>query len=340
SFGAGRHTTRFHAKCLSEDLADVLETLAEMLTSPAFPDAQVELVRGQIATAIKQRQSSTRHRSAVAFRELAYGTDHPYGRDTDGTADSIAAVSRSDLVAYYERALHPSGGIVALVGAAPAAAALDALSRTIGAWQPGGAPPERLVVQPPPDAGEVRRDDVLVPGKSQSDIVLGNAAIAREHPDWLATAVANAVLGVFGLMGRLGENVRDKRGLAYYAFSRLAGGQGPGPWFASAGVNPANVDEAIEATLHEMRRLRDEPVPDAELEDVNSYISGSLPLQLETNGGVAGALLDIAQYDLGLDYLQRFPSLVAAVTADDVQRAAQAHLHPDAAAIAVAGPES
>lgn len=339
SFGAGRHTTRFNAKCMAEDLGDVLETLAEMLRAPAFPDAQVDLVRGQIVTALKQRQSNTRHRAAVAFRDLAYGPEHPYGRDTDGTPDSIAGISRDDLLTIYRRALHPSGGVVALVGAASSAAAVEALSGTVGAWQPSGPAPERQVVDPPPRASARRDMRVVVAGKSQSDVVLGNPAIARAHPDWMPAAVANTVLGVFGLMGRLGENVRDKRGLAYYAFSRLSGGLGPGPWYASAGVNPANVDEAIDATLHEMRRLQEELVPEDELADVKAYITGSLPLRLETNGGVAGSLIDIALHDLGLDYLQRFPELVNAVSADDVRRAAQEHLDPVGVAVAVAGPD-
>jgi zinc protease len=109
SFGVGRHTTRFHAMCLAEDLGDVLDMLAEMLRAPTFPDAQVERVRGQIATAMEQRQSNTRHRASVAFRELAYGSDHPYGRNTEGTPESIARISRDDLTSFYrDAATHES----------------------------------------------------------------------------------------------------------------------------------------------------------------------------------------------------------------------------------------
>jgi zinc protease len=177
-----------------------------------------------------------------------------------------------------------------------------------------------------------------MPGKFQADLVMGHPSIPRQHPDWMAASMANAVLGVFGMMGRLGENVRDRRGLAYYAYSRLVGGLGPGPWYAAAGVNPAGVDEAIDAMIEEIHRLRDHAVPAAELDDVKAYLTGSLPLQLETNEGIAQALGDMVLYDLGLDYLHRYAGLVSAVTPEAVQAAARAHVHPDRLAIVVAGP--
>lgn len=337
-FGAGRHTASFDAKCLSEDLPMVLDRMADMLTEPSFPHEQVELVRGQLLTALAQRRSSTRYRAHAAFRALAYGPDHPYGRDPDGSPESVAALSRDELAAFYHSVFHPDGGIVVVVGAIDPAAAVDLLSGTLGRWQPGHPPPPRPVVTAPALADHRRETRIELPGKTQADIVLGNPAIARAHPDWLAAGVANAVLGVFGLMGRLGRNVRDARGLAYYAYSHLAGGLGPGPWMAAAGVNPSDVDECLAAVLAEMRRLRDEAVPADELADVKAFLTGSLPLRLETNDGVAASLADIALHDLGLDYLQRYSQYVDALDAADVQAAAQRHLHPDTAAVAVAGP--
>jgi zinc protease len=337
-FSSGRHTIGFDAKCLAEDATHVMGRMAEMLVHPSFDVEQVERLRGQILTAIQQRDVSTRLRSSQGFRELAYGPDHPYGRDSGGTKETITAIARDDLASFFFDVVRPAGGIVTVVGALPAEAAVAALNQTLGAWQPEGDPPPRPVVTEPEHHVRQRTAHIEIPGKVQSDIVLGNAAIERRHSDWLAASLANAVLGVFGLMGRLGTHVRDQKGLAYYAYSRLTGGLGPGPWFAAAGVNPAQVEAAIEAILLEMGRMRTDPVPDGELDDVKAFVTGSMPLQLETNAGVARALADIALYDLDLDYLQRFPDLIAAIKPVDVLRAAQAHLHPDSAAIAVAGP--
>jgi zinc protease len=150
--------------------------------------------------------------------------------------------------------------------------------------------------------------------------------------------LCNTILGVFGLMGRLGEKVRDEQGLAYSSYSHLSGGPGPGPWRIVAGVNPANVNQAVESIRAEVRRMCEEPVGKDELSDSQAYLTGSMPLHLETNSGVAGTMLSMERYDLGLDYLQRYADTINEITPQRVQAAAQRWLDPDAYALAVAGP--
>ncbi|MGC9334171.1 MAG: M16 family metallopeptidase, partial [Anaerolineae bacterium] len=194
----------------------------------------------------------------------------------------------------------------------------------------------------PPAVGldEPRRRIVPMEGKTQADIVLGWPAMARSDPDFLKAYLANTILGVFGMMGRLGDSVRDEQGLAYYVYSRLEAGLGIGPWLAIAGVNPANVERAIDAILYEVRRLRDEPVPEEDLADNQAYLTGAIPLHLETNEGISATLLEIERHGLGLDYLQRYEGLVQAITARDVQQVARAYLDPGTYVLAVAGPAS
>jgi len=176
-----------------------------------------------------------------------------------------------------------------------------------------------------------------MPDKTQSDIVLGWPAMRRLDPDFDAARLANTVLGVFGMMGRLGANVRERQGMAYYAFSRLQVDRESGLWLATAGVNPANVSRAIAAVLAEVRRLSDEPIPAAELEDSKRYLIGSLPLRLETNDGVASTLVDLEWQELGLDYLLDYVARINALTTDSVQAVAGKYLrHPHV--VAIAGP--
>jgi zinc protease len=160
----------------------------------------------------------------------------------------------------------------------------------------------------------------------------------RLDPDFDAARLANTVLGVFGIAGRLGMNVREKQGMAYYVYSQLAANKLPGPWALAAGVNPINVERAIQSMLDEINRLRDERVPADELEDSKRYLTGSLPIQLETNDGVAGILVDLEWYGLGLDYVQRYTDLVNGLTAEQVQTVAQKYLDPTAYILSVAGP--
>src|SRR5262249_41032806 len=150
--------------------------------------------------------------------------------------------------------------------------------------------------------------------------------------------VANTILGNFGMMGRLGDSVREEQGLAYYVYSSQEGGPLSGLWYAAAGVNPDNVEQAIDSILHEFDRLAAEPVADEELADTQAYLTGVIPLQLETNDGVSSTLLNIEWNNLGLDYLQRYNGLIYSVSVDDVQRVAQKYLRPDAYALSVAGP--
>jgi zinc protease len=169
-------------------------------------------------------------------------------------------------------------------------------------------------------------------------MILGTAGPQRSAPDFLAASLGNNILGQFGLMGRIGEVVREQAGLAYYAGSSLSGGLGPGPWHVAAGVDPANIDQAIDLIRAEITRFVNEPVTTDELSDSQANYIGRLPLSLESNAGVAGALINLERYALGLDYYRRYPDLIRAITRQDVLDAARHYLHPDRLGIAVAGP--
>jgi zinc protease len=166
---------------------------------------------------------------------------------------------------------------------------------------------------------------------------MGVAGPPRRSPDFMAASLGNSVLGQFGMMGRIGDVVRERAGLAYYASSSLGGGLGPGPWSVSAGVAPANVDKAIDLIRQEIARFVGAPVSAEELADSQANFTGRLPLTLESNSGVAGALLNLERYALGLDYYRRYHDLVLAVTADEVLEAARRYLHPDQMGIGIAG---
>jgi zinc protease len=149
--------------------------------------------------------------------------------------------------------------------------------------------------------------------------------------------VGNSILGQFGMMGRIGDVVREKSGLAYYAGSSLSAGMGPGSWEVSAGVNSQNVKKASELIVSELKRFVDDGVTTDELSDVQANFVGRLPLSLESNGGVANALLNIERHDLGLDYYHRYESLVREVTPDAILSSARKFIDPDKLVIVSAG---
>jgi zinc protease len=336
SFRAGVHTVSFGGKALAEDLDLLLETLADCLQRPTFPPDEAEKLRGQILTDLQRRAHDTRRMARLTFDALLY-PDHPYGRSVQGYEETVSALSRDDMANYHRRRFSPQGMVVAVVGAVPTDIALAKVRDKLEGWHAPEAVANRDI-PPRVPLEEPHHQTVHIEGKTQADIQLGWPALARNDPDFMAASLANTILGVFGMMGRLGDNVRDRQGLAYYVYSALEAGLGAGPWVAIAGVNPANVDQAIDGILEEVRRLRDEPVPADELADSQSYLTGSMPLRLETNEGVAHTLLHMERHGLGLDYLQRYAGLVNAVTVADVQQVARTYLEPEVYALAVAGP--
>jgi zinc protease len=336
-FSSGMHTVGFGGKALAEDLDLILGILAESLQAPVFPADEGEKLQGQILTDIQRRAHDTRRMARLTFDALLY-PDHPYGRIVQGYEETVSSLGRDDLASYYRRHYSPQGMVIAVIGAISAEAVVDQVRNALGGWQAPGVSPNRDI-PPRVSLAESQREMVAIPGKTQSDIVLGWPGLARKDPDFMKARLTNTLLGVFGMMGRLGDSVRDEQGLAYYVYSQLEAGLGVGPWVTVAGVNPANVERAIEGILRQVRRLREEMVPEGELADSQSYLTGSMPLRLETNEGIGSTLLAIERYDLGYDYLQRFTDMVNEVTVRDVQEMARKYLDPKVYALAVAGPE-
>jgi zinc protease len=337
SFRSGVHTVGFGGKALAEDLDLLLEIQADVLQHSTFPAEEAEKLQGQILTGLQRRAHDTRRMARLIFDELLY-PDHPYGRSVHGYEETVSGLSRDDVRAHYRDHFSPQGMVVAIVGAVSFDEVQDKVQKALGSWRTPGARPNHSI-PPSVSLAEPRRRSLAMEGKTQSDVVVGWPGLARNDPDYMKARLANTILGVFGMMGRLGDSVREEQGLAYYVYSQLEAGLGAGPWVATAGVNPANVERAIDGILAQIRRMRDEPLPADELADSQSFMTGSMPLRLETNEGVASTMLDMERYDLGFDYLLRYADLVSGVTAHDVQEMAQKYLDPEVYALAIAGPE-
>jgi zinc protease len=335
-FGGGTHTTSFGGMALVEDLDLLLDILAQSLLQPVFPPEQIERLRTQFITSLAIRSQDTARMASLAFDRLVYA-GHPYSRPEDGYPETIQAIGRPDLVDFHRRGYGPRGAVIAVVGAIDCQQAVEKIDHLLGGWRNLDqlAVPDLPPLQP---LEGVITDKVTITGKSQADLVVGAAGPSRLAEDYLAASLGNNILGQFGLMGRIGEVVREKAGLAYYADSSLSGGVGPGPWYISAGIDPANSERAVDLIRTEVRRFTDELVTEDELADSAAHYIGRLPLSLESNAGVTSALLALERYDLGLDYYQRYPGLVQSVTREDILAAARRYLDPDRLAIALAGP--
>lgn len=336
--GSGKSTINVEWHALAEDFDSVLDIAADVMFNPTFPDDELQKLKPQILTGIEEAEQNTATMAGRMRNELLYPEGHPWRMPGSGTRESVASLSREDLAGYHAKWLSPEVTTIAITGGIrDMDDAVQRLERVFGTWQHHVPQPLRAEVVAP--LASTERKFYGIPGKSQADIAIGYPTLPRDHEDYYALMTANLILGQLGLMGRLGLEVRDKGGMAYYAYSQLAAGETMSVWQAAAGVDPANVDKAIDGIVNELRRIREEPVTEDELSDAKSFLIGQLPLGLESLAGVTDLLLRIERFGLGLDYIQRYPEIIHGITRDHVLRAAQTHLDPDKLAIGISGPQ-
>jgi zinc protease len=335
-FDSGVHNTSFGGRALVEDLPLLLKLLGDSLKTPAFPKDEIERLRSQLLTGLALRAQDTSDMADLLFDQILFN-GHPYSRPSEGFPETVQSITRDDLKEFHRLHFGPRGMVIAIVGAIHPKKAAEEVERVFGGWQvmgqkePPPLPPHKSMRK------SVRRHHKL-PGKSQSDLIIGMLGPSRKDPDYMAASLGNSILGQFGMMGRIGDVVREKSGLAYYAYSSLHSGIGPGSWEVNAGVNPNNLEKAIGLIEKELQKFVKRGVTKEELADNQANYVGRLPLSLESNHGVVSAILNIHRYDLGMDYYQRYENLVRKVTREDVVEVARKYIDPERLVIATAGP--
>jgi zinc protease len=335
--GGTRHTTTVSCTCLADDFDDVLSILIDVVRRPTFPDEEIAKRRAEAITAVRQDEDNPAVRAGEALSALLYGESHPYGRPAKGTIETLERIDRRAVAAFHASHFRPSVLTLVIVGDVDAQQAIDLANVELEDWT--GRPADPIIV-PPPAVPAIRRErDIVMPGKSQSDIAYGFTTISRLDPRFYAYWMMNNILGQFGLGGRLADNIRERQGMAYYAFSSFDPAFGEAPLVVRAGVDPRNVRRAVDAIDMEVRHLGEAGPTATEVEETRAYLIGSIPRQLETNDGIASFLQSAEQFGLGLDFDRRLPGLLQRVTIEDVRSAGADVLSPERAAIVVAGPD-
>lgn len=337
---AGRHQMALAATCLVDDFAPVLALVADIARHPRFADAQIATRKETLITAIRQEEDNPASVAADAFMKALYG-DHPYARKVRGTVTGIEAIRRQDLVRFHQKGFDPLGITVVIVGDVEESAAIAAVTKLFGDWAPSTKTAQNGPAIKVPDVTKVAKRSLVsvpMPGKSQADVVYGFAGIRRTDPDYMATSVMNNALGQYAIGGKLGDSIRERQGMAYYVYSSLDATFGQGPFSIRAGVAAANVEKTIASIDAELKGIIDNGFTAQEIDESKSYMIGALPRQLETNGAIASFLLSTETFGLGLDYDERLPGLIGAVTKEAADAAARRLLEPALATIAVAGP--
>lgn len=325
-------TVRLHVPKRHLDAA--LDLLADVLLRPQFADSEVTRQRGLLANTILQQRDQPVAMAGIAFPAIVLGVGHPYGHPAAGNDSTPPKLTRDRVVAFYQSAYRPNATRILIVGDITLDEAKRLFTARFGAWPRGAVTAFPQAQAPAPAA----RSFYLVdkPGAAQSVIRIGEPGVARATPDYATLQVLNTILGG-AFTSRLNQNLRETHGYTYGASSAFAARRLPGFFVAAASVVTAKTDSSLIEFLKELRRIRDEAVPQAELDKAKSYIALQLPGAFETTTGAAARFRDLLVFGLPLDWYEHFIPAVGAVTAADVQRAARQYIDPDHFAIVIVG---
>jgi len=315
-------------------LEAALDLLADVVLRPTFPDSEVARQRELRGAQLVQQRDEPVAVANVAFPAIVYGAAHPYGHALNGTEAATTALTRDRVADFYRAYYRPNAARVLVVGDISPAQARRLVTARFGGWQRGDIPGLTGGAAPARAARAIYLIDK--PGAAQSVIRIGHVGPARSTPDWYALEVLNTVLGG-AFTSRLNQNLRETHAYTYGAFSQFAARRLAGAFVALASVVTAKTDSSLVEFLKELRRIRDERVPDAELAKAKAYVTLGLPGEFETTGGAAARFRELLSYGLPLDYYDRYIERIGAVTAADVQRVARQYIDPDHFDIVVVG---
>ena len=305
-------------------LQPAVETVARLLKEPTFAPDAVERVRKQMLSGLQERAQSPGAIAQDAFFKALYG-DHPYGSPPHGTTASVNVITRADLQAFHRRYYTAANVVVALVGDLDRSAAERLANALVGELPAGEAAP------PPPPAPTVPTSRTIrIPHpSSQSHILIGQMGVNRTDPDYYALYLGNHVLGGNGLVSQLAQEIREKRGLAYGAYSAFSPMRQAGPFLINLQTRNDQADTALQVAQTTLREFTANGPSAEALEEARQNITGGFALDLAGNGKLASALGLIAFYGLPLDYLQNYIGTINGITLEQVKHAWQRHVQPD-----------
>ncbi len=309
-----------------------MELVADVARNPSFAPEEIERQKDQVLSSLRVNADDPGYIAGVVFDRLVYGF-HPYGLPGSGTEETLAALTRGDLQVFHRQYFVPNNMLLAIVGDVTSDEAFAAAQKAFGAW-PRGTLPAASPVEPPPSARRIVIIDK--PDAVQTSIRVGQLAIQRKHPDYMAWDLAVKILGGEGA-NRLHQVLRSQYGLTYGAEADAEARKDAGDFVAETDTRTDTTGQALRLMIDEFARLARERVGERELADAQAYLSGSFPLTIETPDQIATQVLNVLFFDLPISEIGSFRERVLAVTPDDVQRVARQYVKPDRLSIVLVG---
>jgi len=321
---ADLETTSITLTTLTKNLPASLTLLAEVLTSPTFPVAELDKKRVEILGGLQSREEDPGWVAQRAFLEQLY-PQHPYGRLVEGQAATLAALKRDDVVAFHQTYFRPNNAIIAVAGDITQEKFVKLLQTHLAEWQREDIPDISWPEEQQPAAKQITIDKKV----TQANVIMGHIGIARANPDYYAVQVMNYILGGGGFGSRLMDKIREELALVYSIGSSFSARKHAGPFTVVLQTKNASASQAVEESLKVINHFVEEGPTEKELTEAKAYLVNSFPLRLVSNRDVAALLPVLEFYNLGLDYPDRYPTLIGQVTREQVHAAAKTYLHTD-----------
>ena len=316
---------------LSTNLDTVLPLMADVLTHPSFPQAEIDRYKARTRGTLMLNRAQPSFLGQERLNKVVFG-DHPSSR-LSATPAALDALTRDALVEFHKAHYAPDHAVLAIAGDITIAQAQAKAEAAFASWPRSGAPLPKPENPAPLQGTTVSL--IARPGSVQTTLLVGTQSLDRTNPDYEALTVANRILG--GPEARLFEHLREQKGYTYGASSSFNSGRTIGLWIASTDVNTDVTEPALTDLIDEIRQMRDSPVTDKELADQKRAIVAGFARQLESAQAVLGDFLDVYMYKLAADYWDKYPERIQAVTAADVQRVAQKYWAADRLQIVAVG---
>ena len=323
SSSSGRDYATLSLRVLKKDLDKGFDLFMEVLTQPIFPEEEIKREIEKTLAVIQSEEDQPEEVAEKAFLKTLF-LNSPYGHPVEGTKESAPKLKREEVLRFYRSYYHPNDAILTIVGDITEQEIKAKLVPQLEKWSEGEIPKVPFVATFEKEQKTVKINRPI----TQANIILGNAGVSRENPDFYTLTVMNYILGGGGFASRLMEVIRNKRGLAYSVTSFFDPGKYPGSFQIILQTKNPSAREAISLAVQQMERIQKELVSEKELEAAKKYLIGSFPMRLDTQGKLANFLSQVEYYGLGLDYPEKYPSLIRSVTREDVLSVAKKYLHP------------
>lgn len=320
---------------LKKDIEKGFELFSDIVLNPTFPEDEITRNKDLIKGSLKQSEEEPSFVASRAFKKAVYG-ELPYGRLVTGSAETIDAIGKGDILRFHAELYRPNNAFLSVVGDLTRDELNSLTGRFLSGWKAGDIPKKPSLPAP-----VKKRETILIDRDlTQANIILGHGGVSRGNPDYYAVSVMNYILGGGGFSSRLMQTVRDEMGLAYDIHSFFAPYKEGGLFEVAVQTKNESANTVIGVIDEQVKKMRAEKITDQELEDAKAYLTGSFPRKLDTNRKIANFLAAVEFYGLGLDYVEKYPFFIRSLTNDDVQRVAKKYLDPLDLVTVVVGKQS